>query len=161
MISPAMVDALLQPWLGPGLCEALFPLIEEITARLCDYTGSTPPDALNAWLDSTLFRAVHAETKGKMLIPLPDGGMVRVRVEDFAVMADELMYLPFAALPVNAGSFALLQDYSMRASSLSALKVLYTRFAAMQTPEELEAIASVARNCHPAFRLRGWLDQNT
>lgn len=161
MISPAMVDALLQPWLGPGLCEALFPLIEEITARLCSYTGSVAPDTLSAWLDSALFQAVRAETRGKMLIPLPDGGMVRVRVEDFAVMADELMYLPFAALPVDARSFAVLQDYSMRASSLSALRVLYTRFAAMQSKEELTAIASVARNCYPAFRLRGWLDQNT
>lgn len=158
MISTSMVDAVLQPWLGPGLCEVLFPLIGEITARLCTYTGSTPPDALSAWLDSTLFQAVRTETKGKMLIPLPDGGLVRVRVEDFSAMADELMYLPFAALPVDARSFMLLQDYSMRASSLSALKVLYTRFADMQSKEELKAIASVARSCYPAFRLRGWLD---
>lgn len=158
MISAAMVDALLQPWLGPGLCETLFPLIEEITARLCTYTGYAPPDKLAAWLDSALFQAVRRETKGKMLVPLPDGGMVRVQVDDFAVMADELMYLPFSALPVDARGFSLLRDYSMRASSLSALRVLYTRFAGMQSPEELKAIAAVAKSCYPAYRLRNWPD---
>lgn len=157
MITAAQVDILLQPWLGPQLCEKLFPLVEEIAGRLRGYAGGTPPDALAQWLDSALFQAVRAETNGKMLIPLPDGGLVRVRVDDFAVMADELMYLPFSTFPADQRHFLLLQEYSMRASSLSALRVLYTKFAALQSPEELETIAAVAKSCYPAFRLRGWL----
>ena len=92
-----------------------------------------------------------------MLVPLPEGGMVRVKVDDFSVMADDLMYLAFSAFPVDQRHFQVLKEYSMRASSLSALRALYTRYAAMQSPEELSAIATVAVKCYPPFRLRGWL----
>ena len=157
MAAVAQVEILLQPWLGSRLCGALFPLMEEIAARLSTYTGYSPPDTLAQWIDSALFQSVRAETQGRMLVPLPEGGMVRVKVDDFAVMADELMYLTFSAFPADQRHFTVLRDYSLRASSLAALRTLYTRFSAMQSPEELEAIASVAKKCYPPFRLRGWL----
>lgn len=159
MIAVAQVEIALQPWLGARLSRALAPCMEEIAGLLNSYSAHrAPPDALAHRLDSLLFCAVREQTGGSMLALLPDGGFVRIQVEDFATMADELLLLVFQQFPVDSFHLLLLRDYSLRQSSLSALRVLYTRFSALQTPGELETIASVARACHPAFRLRGWLD---
>lgn len=158
MVALARVEMILQPWLGARLTDALFPTMEEIAALLAGHASLTPPDALAARLDSMLFLAVRDATGGTFLIQLSDGGWVRIRVEDFAVMADELLLPLFEGYPVDERHLQLLREYSMRQSSLSALRALYTRFAPLQSPAELKAIADVARSCHPAFRLRGWLD---
>ena len=158
MVAVAQVEIALHPWLGTPLSRALFPVMVKIAAKLNAYTGIAPPDELASWLDSTLFLAVRKATAGSMLAALPDGTAVRIRLEDFAVMADELLFLVFAAFPPDEHHYLLLREYSMHSSSLSALRALYTRFAAWQTDEELRAIAAVAKSCHPAFRLRGWLE---
>lgn len=158
MVAVAQVEIALQPWLGARLSRELFPLMEWIAGKMNAYTGAASPDALAAGIDSALFQEVRRVTRGTMLAQLPDDTLVRIRVEDFAVMTDDLMYLLFSSFPADESHFRLLQDYSMRVSSLAALRALYTRFAAMQTPEELRVLAEVARKCHPAFRLRGWLD---
>ncbi|MBQ2976545.1 MAG: hypothetical protein IJE17_03560 [Clostridia bacterium] len=159
MIAEAQVMIALQPWLGPGLLGLLSPVIRDITGRLNAYSSRREPDELQDALDSLLFFAVRDATRGSMLIQLPDETLIRIRVEDFSVMADDLMLLIFEKFPVDQRHLLLLREYSMRKPSLAALRVLYTRFASLQTCQELTAIASVARSCHPAFRLRGWLDE--
>ena len=158
MIAEAQVRIALQPWLGAHLMAALSPEIRDITGRLNTYSSRKAPDELQESLDSLLFFAVRDATRGSMLITLADESLIRIRVEDFFVMADDLMLLVFEKFPADQHHLLLLREYSMRKPSLSALRVLYTRFASLQTRQELDAIASVARSCHPAFRLRGWLD---
>ena len=158
MAAVAQVEITLRPWLGAPLAKALFPTMESIAAKMNAYAGATPPDELASSIDSALFFAVREATRGSMLADLPDGTRVRIRVEDFAVMADELLYLVFSAFPTDESHFLLLRDYSMRASSLSALRALYTRYAAWQTEEELNVLSAVAKKCYPAFRLREWLN---
>lgn len=158
MISVGQVMITLQPWLGARLLRALEPCMDEIAHMLNAYSSRQAPDSLQDELDSLLFYAVHEATKGRMLMQLADESWIRIRVEDFATMADELMELVFARFPADSYHLLLLREYSLRRESLSALKTLYTRFASLQSSRELETIASVARNCHPAFRLHGWLD---
>ena len=157
MVSQAQVMIVLKPWLGGPLLEALTPTVSEIAGRLNGFSFGGSRDGLAAELDSLLFRAVRQATGGRMLIALEDGTWVRVRLEDFAAMADELMLLPFLELPADEKQLQSLRDYSMRYPSLSALRTLYTRFAPLQTREELAAIASVVKSCYPAFRWREWL----
>ena len=157
MVSQAQVMIVLKPWLGGPLLEALTPTVREIAGRLNGFSFFGNQDDLAGELERVLFSAVRAATKGKMLIALDDGTFVRSRMEDFSAMADELMLLPFLELPVDERHLRDLREYSMRHPSLSALRALYTRFASLQTPEELAAIASVAKNCYPAFRWREWL----
>ncbi|MBQ6961837.1 MAG: hypothetical protein IJP78_12740 [Clostridia bacterium] len=157
MVSQAQVMIVLRPWLGGPLLEALAPTVREIAGRLNGFSFGDGRDGLAGELDSLLFRAVRQATGGSMLIALDDGTWVRSRLEDFAAMADELMLLPFLELPVDEEHLQSLRDYSMRYPSLSALRALYTRFASLQTREELAAIASVAQKCYPAFRWREWL----
>lgn len=159
VISQAQVMMVLEPWLGARLTQALMPTLAEIASRL---NAASPRQDLNALakeMDSLLFRAVHQATRGAMLIEVPDGSWVRSRVEDYAVMADELLGLVFDEFPVNDDYLYYLRAYSIAHPSLSALRVLYTRFAPLQTDAELAAIASVARGCYPPFRWRLWLTQ--
>ncbi len=157
MISQAQVMIKLRPWLGAPLTQALEPLMKEIAARLNGYSVKNG-DGLAGELDSLLFRAVRSATGGSLLAQVDDGGYVRMRLEDFSAMADELMLLPFDELPVDSRHLIFLRDYSMNHASLSALRALYTRFSSLQSPRELAAIASVAKSCHPAFRWREWLE---
>lgn len=158
MIAVAQVTIALRPWLGVRLSRMLEPLMGEIAYLLNAYHPSQPPDEVSDRLDSLLFCAVREATRGTMLARLDDESWVRIRVEDFSVMADDLLLLVFMDFPVDSRHLLLLREYSLRRDSLAALRTLYTRFSPLQTAQELAAIASVARACHPAFRLRGWLD---
>ncbi len=157
MISQAQVRQILTPWLGSPLLNALDPLTADITGRLNGYSIRRGTDNLADELDSLLFRGVRGATEGSMLVELPDGTFVRVQVEDFAVMADELMFLCFREFPNDGEHLQFLRDYSLRHASLSALRALYTRFGAQQSPKELSAIVSVVKSCYPPFRWREWL----
>ncbi len=157
MIAQAQVMVTLRPWLGAPLMQAVDGVIREIAGRLNGFSIHRD-DELARTLDSMLFQAVREATQGKMLIALEDGSFVRVRLEDFSAMADELMLLVFLEFPADSRHLLFLRQYSMEHASLSALRVLYTRFSALQTGEELAAIASVARACYPPFRWRDWLE---
>lgn len=147
----------LRPWLGAPLLQALTPLMGVLAGRLNGFSVKHG-DGLAGEIDSLLFRAARDATGGSLLARLDDGTYVRIRLEDFSAMADELMLLPFMELPVDGTHLLYLRDYSMRHPSLSALRVLYTRFSSLQSPGELQAIASVAQSCYPAFRWQGWLN---
>ena len=157
MISQAQVHQALMPWLGGPLLSALEPLTGEIAGRLNGCSIQRNADTLAEELDSLLFRAVRSATEGSMLAQLPDDTFVRVQVQDFATMADDLMLLIFQDFPKDGEHLQFLREYSLRHASLSALRVLYTRFGAQQSPRELAAIVSVVKSCYPAFRWREWL----
>lgn len=159
MVTLAQVAQLLQPWLGDALLSAAPRLCAEAQRRLNE--TAEQPDALKTLaqgLDSLLYLSVRDLTEGRMIVRLADGSCVRVRVSDFPMMADDLMYLLFGRFPLDARHLMLLRDYSMRMESLSAIRALYTRFSAYETPQELCALARIARSCHPPFRWRAWLE---
>ncbi len=158
MIALSEVIAVLTPWLGTELLNALPALCPDIQGRLSGFVmGQTDLKALAQGLDSLLYLSVRDATEGRMLIHLPDDSYVRIRVSDFPVMADDLMYLLFSHFPLDARHLMLLRDYSIRMESLSAIRALYTRFSEYETPQELQALKRVAQTCHPAFRWRQWL----
>ena len=157
MISQAQVTELLTPWLGGPLLSVLEPMTGDIAGRLNGCSIGRNAETLADELDSLLFRSVRSATEGSMLVQLPDDTFVRVQVQDFAVMADELMWLIFQGFPTDSEHFQFLREYSLCHASLSALRALYTRFGAQQSPKELAAIVSVVKSCYPPFRWREWL----
>ena len=157
MVAQSQVMTVLRPWLGGALMEALPHLPAEIAGRLSGFSMERDEGRMVRILDSLLFRAVHKATGGSLLAQLDDGTFVRIRLEDFAEMADELMFLAFDDFPADSRHFLFLQDYSMRFSSLSALRALYPRFGSFQSAQELAAIASVAKSCYRPFRWQSWL----
>lgn len=158
VVAQGQVLGLMQPWLGTELTAALAPAAEDITRRLNAYTIRQDPDELLAQIDSLLFRAVHGATRGSMIVALPDGSRVRMRLDDISALADEILFLALNELPADQKHLQAVQQFSLRRDSLSALRALYVHFAPLETREELNAIAALTRNCYPPFRWREWLD---
>lgn len=157
MIAEAQVIVRLTPWLGGALCR----LAEEEIGRIAHWLGawSTRQDLaeLSGKIDSLLFNTVHRITRGQMQVCLDDGSWVRVRLEDFSAMADDVMDLLISGFPVDPAHLLILREYSLQHASLSALKALALRFTPLETQQEVDAICAFIRKCYPPFRWRDWL----
>lgn len=158
MIAFSQLAAVLQPWLGNELMGRMDEALKDIHVHLCGYSTRHDPQESLEWIDRKLFMAIREATGGRFLLRLADDTWVRIRLDDIAAMADEVMFLLFDTFPADAFHLRFLQDFSMKQSSLAALRVLYTKMNGLQSQEELTAIARVIRACYPAFRWRMWLE---
>lgn len=158
MITNQQSGDLLRPWLGSEFVNDNRDLFIRLTIRMnsCCLERDSLLKMVSE-LDNDLFLHVRDKTRGKMVIKLDDGRLMRLQVRDFSLMADELMYLVFQNLEINEDHLKLVRDYSMRTSSLSALRALYERFAGLESDEDLYALRRVITSCHPPFRWRQWL----
>lgn len=154
------IEALLRPWLGQalldftGVCDGIGQLLESFDVMHGDYAD------LFESMKSLLVRTVYQLTKGSFVVVRDDMRQVRVRMEDFSVMADALMYLKFRALVHSAWNCNRVREYALSHDSLSALRALYIDFGEFQTAEEKAMLAYTARTCHPAYRWRSWLPED-
>jgi hypothetical protein len=96
-------------------------------------------------------------TMGTMRVFLDDGSEVRIRTSDFQMLTDDVIGVLMDSLSPYSVNFELLKSYSLQSPSLSALRVLYTKYQAFQSPEELQAIARTIRTCHIRERYMAWL----
>ena len=159
MVSEIQVTNLLSPWLGSALLRVRPQIVQETRKRLNAFVSARDSlPALRDGLEGFLYSAVRDATEGDMRILLDSGSVIRMESEDFPILSDELLFLIFDQFPTDAHHLMLLRDYSLRGNSLSAIRALYTRFADYETEEERATLARVARESHPEFRWRGWLD---
>lgn len=160
MISPEAVMQTLQPWLGADYLAEKAGLCSRLAALLYGFwpERDTLPH-LAQQLDNLLFMAVREDTGGRMALLMDSGQLIRLRMNDFALMADELLYLLFAALPRSPFHLATIREYAMRSGSLSALRAQYLLYPHMQTPEETKTLYRVITTCHEPWRYRHWIDQ--
>ncbi len=158
MIAYSQILSTLQPWLGNELMQRMEPTLEDIHVHLLGYSTRHDPEESLEWIDRKLLMAIKQATNGRFLMQLPDDTWVRIRLDDIAAMADEVMFLLFDTFPADVWHMQFLQAFSMRRSNLSALRVLYTKMAHLQSEEELKAIRRVIRQCYPAFRWQLWLE---
>lgn len=157
MVHEDSVARVLRPWLGAAFLAAC-EICEKACAELNAFsTEDGDPAALSSRLSTLLFHQVRSLTEGDMRVLLDDGRVVRIRVDDIDQMADELLYLALCRLPHNAWQYARLREFALSHESLSALRALYEQFSAFQTEDELNLIARTVRTCHPPYRWRGWL----
>ena len=126
------------------------------TLNGCDI-AQTPIALLAKDLDEMIFHTLRDMTFGDMRVLLDDGRTMRVRVDDVDAMADELLYLKLQQLPRNPEQYQRLRQFAMTHESLSALRTLYLRFAAFQTPDELDFIARTVRSAYSPYRWHEWL----
>lgn len=160
MISVEQTADLLRPWLSSAFVVGHADLIERITRRFNTFSPLKDDVADTAqWVDNLLFMAVREYTHGKMNLVTDAGQPVRVRVEDFATMADDALYLLFSSLPRDGRSLMLIREYSVKHGSLSALKALYRDFIELQTQEEWSTVRRVITSCHAMYRWRAWIDR--
>ena len=157
MVQAEEISVLLHPWLGKALL-----LRSDVCEKAVALLNGFMPEAgnlesLEKSLDTLLFRTVHSMTQGDMRILLDDGRIVRVRMDDFAMMADDLLYLKMREISRMPRGYERIRSYAMSHSSLAALRALLVDLASMQSEEELAAVAQTVRSCHPPFRWQYWL----
>lgn len=160
-MSVTEIRALLRPWLGEELlshCD-ICAQAEELLQAFEPATGDI--EMLFQRLSTLFFSTVREYTRRAMCVRLDDGRIMRVRVDDIDQMADEALYLRLRLLPHSAFQCSRLRQYAMTHDSLSALRALYVDFAAFQTEDERAFIERMIRACHPAYRWRAWLRENT
>ena len=65
----------------------------------------------------------------------------------------------FDKLTPFSANFIKLNDYSLRVYSLSALRVLYQRYASFYTKEEFDFMVHMIRTIYPPERYAAWLKE--
>ena len=89
----------LRPWLGSAFVAAHARLMERVSLRLTQFLPRRDSLQQTAQdLDTLLFMAVRDHTQGRMVLTMDGGQAIRVRVSDFPVMADDLLWLLFSGL---------------------------------------------------------------
>lgn len=159
MAAVQRVAQILRPWLGGAFVARNAGLMETLALRLMGFrTEKDSLQGLAFQLDNILFMQVREETKGRLSLEMDNGQCVRLRMNDFALMADELLYLLLEALPKSVKNQAMIRTYSMRSTSLSALRALYLLYRDTQPPEETATLRRLITGSHPKFRWQGWID---
>ncbi|HHT07357.1 MAG: hypothetical protein ACOYI6_08220 [Christensenellales bacterium] len=160
MISPETVKQTLLPWLGSDFLDTQDELCMRLGMALFSYRAQRDTLAhLSQQLDNLMFMAVREATQGRMALLMDTGQLIRLRMNDFALMADELLYLLFETMEKTPFHLAVIREYSMRSGSLSALRALYLLYAHLQTQEEMATLHRVITTCHEPWRFRHWIDQ--
>lgn len=108
-------------------------------------------------LADMLFGDLYACLGPRMTLTLDDGRQVRILVADIPDLADSVLSALFDSLPDDDVTLDLVRDYALRATSLSAMRALLTRFAASQSPEEQVILRRIIRDNYPPERYQDWL----
>ena len=159
MFSYAQIMKTLQPWVGSRMLPYLEDTTERILTRFAGFSARDDLDDLVQWLEAYLYDRVREITRGKMVAGLDDGSLVTIRVSDFTVIADEMLYLLFSSFPRDARHLLMLREYSLRHESLSALRALYVDFRLLISEQERHMIKKVILH-YPEARLKDWLDRS-
>lgn len=159
MIKPDRVAECLRPYLGSAFVAANPSLMEKASMTLFAFRPEQDSFLqLAQRLDNLLFMAVREQTSARMVLEMDNEQLVRLRISDFAVMADELLYLLFETMETTPRHQAMLRDYSMRNQSLTALKALYLHYQEHQSPEETLLLRRIITTSYPSWRYRTWMD---
>lgn len=156
-VSDWQVREALRPRLGSSLVDDT-PLCAGIASLLRCYAPYRDTLAeLEKRLESYLFDGLYTLLGDSMAVMLDDERVVRIRMRELPELADDAMGALFEAMPVYSVNYQTLKDYSLRASSLSAMRVLLQKYDQYQSPEEKALMGKVIRERYPAARYQGWL----
>ena len=159
MVAIGRVAYTLRPWLGGAFLARNTDTMELLRLKLYGFLPEKDSlEALAFQLDNLLFMQAREDTEGKMTLLMDNGQMVRLRMNDFSLMADELLYLLFESLPLTPRNQAMIRSYSMKSVSLSSLRALYLLYRDMQEPEETATLRRIITGSHPPFRWQQWID---
>lgn len=108
-------------------------------------------------LSDMLFSDLYACLGPRMTLTLDDGRQARILVADIPDLADSVLSVLFDSLPDSQVTLNLLRDHALRATSLSAMRALLTRFQVAQSPEEQAILRRIIRDNYPPQRYQDWL----
>lgn len=156
-IEQADVERVLRPWLGSLFLNA-HPLAEAVTEKLSNYAPYRQDfESLRSELEVLLITKLNSLTGGSLTVILDNYRSRRLGQAAITAMTDDLMGVVFDKLTPFSANFLKLNEYSLHNESLSALRVLYQKYASFYSPDELAFMVQMIRNVYPEERYRGWL----
>ena len=160
MAIPVMREAVEQavaPLLGAMLVQSC-PICDDLTEFLRSYAPYRQGlEAFRDELENLLLRLLGRYTHGSMLVIADNYQPIRLGREQLRRITDEVMGVLFESLTPFSANFIKINDYSLRVQSLSALRVLMTRYTSYYTQEDLRFMAQMIRSIYPPQRYQGWL----
>lgn len=151
------LELVLQPWLGSLFLNANL-LLAKLTDRMSVYAPYRQSfESLRDELESMLLTGINRYTHGSMMVLNDRYRTIRLGSEHIKWITDDLMGVLFDKLTPFSANFIKLNDYSLRVQSLSALRVLYQKYASFYTPEELRFMLDMVRRIYPPEKYRDWL----
>ena len=159
-VTTGQVAEVLRPYLGTPLVEET-PLCEGAARVINAYAPYRDTLAdLAGQLERYLFDALYTLLGAQMTVRLDDGRLVRIRMRELPELADEALGAMFDGMRVYSVNYDNLNEYAMRAGSLSAMRVLYQKYADFQTSEERALMVRIIRERYPAWRYALWLPRD-
>ena len=156
-IEQADVERVLRPWLG-SLFLNTHPLAEVVTEKLSNYAPYRQDfESLRSELEVLLITKLNSLTGGSLTVILDNYRSRRLGQTAITAMTDDLMGVVFDKLTPFSANFLKLNEYSLHNESLSALRVLYQKYASFYSPDELAFMVQMIRNVYPEERYRAWL----
>lgn len=151
------LERVLTPLLGATLMDSC-PLAEDMTSLVRTYAPYKQGlEEFRDRLEEQLTLLLKRYTHGSMLVVADNYQPVQLGREQIRRLTDEVMGVLFDKLTPFSANFLKINDYSLRVQSLSALRVLVTRYASFYTEEELRFMAGIIRSIYPPARYAAWL----
>lgn len=151
------LEAALQPWLG-SLFLSSNPLLDRLTERMRGYAPYRQTlESLRDELESLLLTGINRFTHGSMMVLTDTYHTTRLTTSHIKWITDDVMGVLFDKLTPFSANFIKLNDYSLRVQSLSALRVLYQRYASFYTPAELDFMVRMIKRIYPPAKYQAWL----
>ena len=157
MIEPRQVGEALRYRFGSALADT--PGIWDRTAAvLRDYAPYRDTFAdLAVRLEDVLFNTVYEQLGPSMSARMDDGTVRRIRSAEMKDAADDALGVLFDRLKVYSVTYDSLHEFSMSAGSVSAMRVLYTRYQAFMSLSERKILARIIRDSRPREYWESWL----
>lgn len=151
------VEQALTPLLGTMLVQSC-PIVDDVTEFLRNYAPYRQDlESFRNDVEDRLLRLLGRYTHGSMLVIADNYQPVRLGREQLRRITDDVMGVLFENLTPFSANFIKINDYSLRVQSLSALKVLMTRYTSYYTQEDLRFMARIIRSIYPPQRYENWL----
>mgnify|MGYP007066630993 FL=1 len=151
------LEMVLRPWLG-SLFLTSNPMLDQLTQMMRGYVPYKQTlEDLRDQLESFLLTSINRYTHGSMMVLNDQYKTVRLGQGHIGWITDDVMGVLFDKLTPFSANFIKLNDYSLRVQSLSALRVLYQKYASYYSEEDLRFLKEMIRRTYPPEKYRDWL----
>lgn len=151
------LEMVLRPWLG-SLFLTSNPMLDQLTQMMRGYAPYKQTlEDLRDQLESFLLTSINRYTHGSMMVLNDQYKTVRLGQGHIGWITDDVMGVLFDKLTPFSANFIKLNDYSLRVQSLSALRVLYQKYASYYSEEDLRFLKEMIRRTYPPEKYRDWL----
>ena len=152
------MERVLRPWLGTTFL-ASNSFADGLTEKLQDYAPYRQTlEDLRTEVERYIVTKINRFTGSTMQVMLDDYHTCRLTLQSVERMTDEVMGVLFDNLTPFSMNFEKLNDYALRVESLSAMRVLYQRYASFFSEEELHFLVYKIREIYPPQCYESWLD---